>query len=68
MNKLETNKDQDCQNCGNYLNVLEQVLATKTNKMLCEFCLVVNQTETPRQGCRGVMRPLTRSANRKDRK
>jgi hypothetical protein len=41
MNKSKTNKDQDCQNCGNYLTVLEQVLATKTKKMLCEFCLVV---------------------------
>lgn len=33
-------QEQDCQNCGNYLTVMEQVLATKTKKMLCEFCLV----------------------------
>ena len=33
--------EQDCQNCDNYLTVMEQVLATKTKKMLCEFCLVV---------------------------
>jgi hypothetical protein len=37
----KTKNEQDCQNCDNYLTVMEQVLATKTKKMLCEFCLVV---------------------------
>lgn len=38
--KDKLNLEQDCQSCGNYLTVMEQVLATKTKKMLCEFCLV----------------------------
>jgi formylmethanofuran dehydrogenase subunit E len=32
----------DCVSCGNYTTVLEQSLAVKTGKMLCEFCLGAN--------------------------
>jgi formylmethanofuran dehydrogenase subunit E len=32
-------KIEDCVNCGNYLTVMEQTLAAKTKKMLCEFCI-----------------------------
>jgi formylmethanofuran dehydrogenase subunit E len=28
----------DCVKCGNYTTVMEQVIAVKTGKMLCEFC------------------------------
>jgi hypothetical protein len=38
MNTVIDNEN-DCVSCGNYLTVMEQVLGTKTKKMLCEFCL-----------------------------